>query len=119
MLASRGSPTRRGYAIASLLVAAMRDIADEPDWEEITTVEEFRERVSGRFGVIVIEDTAREQAIFHDRACPFVGEGFFREKVIVGAGSTGRYFWAKNSNIAKRELSARPCQHAGDKFAGR
>jgi len=101
------------------VVAPPRDIADEPDSEEITTLAQFRDRVSGEFGVIVIEDTAREQAIFHDRGCPFVGEEFFVEKVIDGAGQNGRYYWAKNSRIAKSQLAARPCQHAGDKFADR
>lgn len=94
------------------------DIADEPDSEEVTTLAQFRERVAGKFGVIVIEDTARHQAIFHHRACPFVAEEFFVEKVIDGAGQTGRYYWAKNSGIAKNALGARPCQHPGDKFAG-
>ncbi len=49
-----------------------RNIADEPDWEAITTLPLFRERVGGQFGVIVIQDDAGEQPIAHDRACSFL-----------------------------------------------
>lgn len=50
-----------------------RDIADEPDWE-LTTLAQFRERVAGPFGVIVIQDVARDQPLAHHRECSFVRE---------------------------------------------
>jgi hypothetical protein len=94
------------------------DIADEPDWEEITTLPGFRDRQSGRFGVIVIADSAREQPIAHHRACPFVDESSFVEKVIEGDRANGRYYWAKNRRIAIEQLGARRCEHPGDKLSG-
>lgn len=97
-------------------MAPARDIADEPDWEEITTVPQFRERVDGRFGVIVIADDTRSKPIVHDRKCSFVDEDFFVEKVIVGDGDSGKYYWAKNSRIARERLNARNCKHAGDRL---
>lgn len=95
-----------------------RNIADEPDWEAITTLPLFRERVGGQFGVIVIQDDAGEQPIAHDRACSFIREEFFVEKIIDGDGRNGHYYWAKNSRIAVNQLGARRCKHPGDKFAG-
>lgn len=94
-----------------------REITDEPNWEEITTVLQFRGRVHGEFGVIVIQDQDREQSIAHHRECPFIREELFVEKVIDGAGANGRYYWAKNSRIAADLLGARRCQHPGDKLA--
>jgi hypothetical protein len=99
-------------------MAPVRDIADEPDWEEITTPVQFRERVGGRFGVIVIQDVARDQPIAHHRECPFIREELFVEKIIDGAGHNGHYYWAKNSRIAREQLSARNCKHPGDKLVG-
>ena len=95
-----------------------RDIVDEPDVEEITSLEQFRERVRGQFGVIVIHDFARNEQIAHHRDCYFVSEDSFIEKVIDGAGKNGRYFWAKNSRIAAGQLGARRCKHPGDRLAG-
>ena len=95
-----------------------RDIADEPDWEELTALTQVRERVAGPFGVIVIQDVAREQPIAHHRECPFVREELFVEKILDGAGHNGHYYWAKNSRIAAEQLGARRCRHAGDKLAG-
>jgi hypothetical protein len=95
----------------------MRDIADEPDWEEIPTLPQFRERRSGQFGVIVIQDRAGEQPIAQHRDCPFVSDDFFVEKVIDGAARTGRYYWAKNSRIAVEQHGAHRCEHPGDKLA--
>lgn len=94
-----------------------RDIADEPDFEPILTVEQFRARKAGRFGVIVIEDHANAQPVFHHRQCFYVDEDSFKEKVLDNAGLNGRYWWAKNSKIAKAQLQARPCQHQGDPFS--
>jgi hypothetical protein len=96
----------------------MRDIADEPDWEELTTLAQFRERRAGPFGVIVIQDVARDQPIAHHRECPFVREELLVEKIIDGAGHNGHYYWAKNSRIAAEQLGARRCRHVGDKLAG-
>ena len=93
-----------------------RDIRDEPDWEEITTLPQFRERVAGPFGVIVIQDVARDKPIAHHRECPFISEDSFVEKIIDGAGHNGHYYWAKNSGIAIKELGARRCKHPGDKL---
>ncbi|MDQ3631356.1 MAG: hypothetical protein M3417_08855 [Actinomycetota bacterium] len=95
---------------------APRDIADEPDWEPLTTLDQFRERVGGRFGVIVIDDDARGQPIAHHRECPYVSEDSFSEKVIDGDGDNGNYYWAKNSRIAAEQLGARRCKHRGDKL---
>lgn len=95
-----------------------RDIVDEPDFEEITSLEQFREPMRGQFGVIVIHDFARKGQIAHHRDCFFVSEDSFIEKVIDGAGKNGRYFWAKNSRIAVEQLGARRCKHPGDRLAG-
>jgi hypothetical protein len=95
-----------------------RDIADEPDTEEITSLPQFRERVAGTFGVIVIQDVARDQPISHHRECPFIREELFVEKIIDGAAHNGHYYWAKNSRIAADQLGARRCKHPGDKLAG-
>lgn len=97
----------------------MTDIADEPDWEKISTVAQFRKRVGGRFGVIVIKDVARDQPIAHHRECPFITEDRFIEKIIDGKGHNGHYYWAKNSGIAASQLGARACRHPGDKLVGR
>ena len=94
------------------------DIADEPDWREITTLPQFRERAGGQAGVIVIKDAAREQPIVHHRDCPFIHEKFFIEKVVDGAGSNGHYYWATNSRVAIDQLDAVRCKHPGDKLAG-
>ncbi len=94
-----------------------RDIADEPDWEEIVTLHQFRERVSGQYGVIVIQDATRAQPIVHHRACPFVDEEFFVEKVVDSAGRNGRYYWAKNSGIAATQLDAVRCKQPGDELS--
>ena len=74
------------------VVMPPRNIADEPDWEELSTLQQFRERGGGQFGVIVIRDDAREQPVAHDRNCPFVREELFVEKVIDGAAKNGRYY---------------------------
>jgi hypothetical protein len=95
-----------------------RDIADEPDWEEIRALAQFRKFVSGRFGVIVIQDVARDQPIAHHRECPFIREELFVEKILDGEGHNGHDYWAKNSRIAKEQLGARLCRHPGDKLAG-
>lgn len=94
-----------------------RDIADEPDWEELLDLKQFRERVSGRFGVIVMQDVAREQPIAHDKQCPFIREELFVERILDGAGHNGHYYWAKNSRIASEQLGARRCKHPGDRLA--
>jgi hypothetical protein len=100
-------------------VPGERDIADEPDFEAILTVEQFRARKSGRFGVIVIEDYAYPQPVFHDRHCFYVDEDSFKEKVLDNVGRNGRYWWAKNSKIAEQQLNARACGHPGDPFSKR
>jgi hypothetical protein len=69
-----------------------RAIADEPDWEEITTLPQFRERAGGAFGVIVIKDVATDQPIAHHRECPFIREEHFVMKIVDGAGHNGRYY---------------------------
>jgi hypothetical protein len=98
-------------------MAPARAIADEPEWEEITTLSQFRERAGGTLGVIVIKDVATDQPIAHHRTCPFVREEHFLLKVVDGAGHTGRYYWAKNSRIAREHPSARHCKHPGDELA--
>lgn len=95
----------------------LREIADEPDFEEITSLEQFRQRTHGQFGVIVIHDLARKEQIAHHRDCYFVSEDSFVEKIIDGAGRNGRYYWAKNSRIARERLGARRCKHPADKLA--
>lgn len=92
-------------------------IADEPNVEELLSVEDFRRRTKGRFGVIVIDDKARGGPIAHDRECPFVTEDNFVEKVIEMGGRQGRYYWAKNSGIAIAQLGARRCRHPGDRLS--
>jgi hypothetical protein len=99
-------------------MAPAREIADEPDWEEITTLSQFRERAGGAHGVIVIHDITTDQPIAHHRECPFIREEHFVMKVIDGAARSGRYYWAKTSRIAREQLSARPCKHPGDALAG-
>ena len=99
-------------------MAHARAIADEPDWEEITTLPQFRDRVAGASGVIVINDVATDQPIAHHRECPFIREEHFVMKVIDGAARSGRYYWAKTSRIAREQLSARHCKHPGDALAG-
>jgi hypothetical protein len=99
-------------------MAPARDIADEPDWEPITTLSQFRERVAGTFGVIVIQDVATDQPIAHHRECPFIREEHFVMKIVDGRGHGGRYYWAKNSRVAREQLSARHCKHPGDELAG-
>jgi hypothetical protein len=94
-----------------------RDIADEPDWEEITTLSQFRERIGRAVGVIVINDVATDQPIAHDRECPFIREEHFVMKVVDGRGQSGRYYWARNSRVAREQLSARHCRHPGDRLA--
>lgn len=94
-----------------------RDIEDEPDWEAITTLDQFRERMAGRFGVIVIDDVTGTRTV-HDRGCPFVSEENFVEKVLDNAGRNGSYRWVKNSRIAVEQLGARRCRHAGDRLSG-
>ena len=49
------------------------------------TLPQFRERVAGSFGVIVIQDAAGDQPIAHHRECPFIREELFVEKIIDGA----------------------------------
>lgn len=95
-----------------------RGIADEPDWKELTTLAQFRERVGGPFGVIVIQDVAREQPIAHDRECPFVREELSVGEIIDCAAHNGHYYWAKNSRLAAKQVGARRWKHAGDKLAG-
>jgi hypothetical protein len=51
----------------SMLVAVLSALD-----EQISTPGEFRERVAGRLGVIVVEDEARDQPIAHHCACRFV-----------------------------------------------
>jgi hypothetical protein len=99
-------------------MASARAIADAPEWEEITALSQFRERVGGAFGVIVIDDVATDQSIAHHRECPFIREELFVMKVVDGAGRYGHYYWAKNSRIAREQLSARHCKHPGDELAG-
>src|ERR687896_448387 len=99
-------------------MVAEKPIAEEPDFEQLTTHEQFRARAGGRFGVIVIEDKAGDQPIAHDRKCPFIAEERFVEKVITMGGRQGRYYWAKNTRIAIEQLGARRCRHPGDRLAG-
>jgi hypothetical protein len=94
-----------------------RDIAHEPDFEGITTLERFRERVTGRYGVIVIKDDTSSQPVAHHRECFFVDEDSFTEKVLDNAERNGRYWWAKNSRIAAEQLGARRCRHPSDKLS--
>ena len=81
------------------------------------TLERFRHRQNGRYGVIVIDDIARDHPIAHDRDCPFVTEENFVEKILHMGGRSGRYFWAKNSRIAAEQLGAQRCRHPGDRLA--
>jgi hypothetical protein len=96
---------------------ACGNIADEPDYEAILTVEQFRARQNGRFGVIVIEDHANASRSSITVQCHFGDEDSFTGKIIDNAGRNGRYWWAKNSRIAREQLNARPCQHQGDPFS--
>ena len=41
-------------------MAPARAIADEPDWEELTSLSKLCERAGGAFGVIVIHDVATD-----------------------------------------------------------
>ena len=95
-----------------------KPISEEPEFEQLLTVAQFRARMQGRFGVIVIDDKTRDQPIAHDRGCPFISEESFVEKVLDMGGRQGRYFWAKNSRIAAERLGARRCRHPGDRLAG-
>src|SRR4051812_11269535 len=95
-----------------------KPISEEPDFEQLLTVAQFCARTRGRFGVIVIDDKARDQPIAHDRECPFITEDSFVEKVLEMGGRQGRYFWAKNSRVAAEQLGARRCRHPGDRLTG-
>lgn len=70
-------------------------------WEELLTTDDGV-RTAGRGGVVVITDDARDEAIYHTRACPSVTRAEFVEKVVesrdAGRRPNGRYFW-----VAKRE----------------
>jgi hypothetical protein len=90
----------------------------EPDYEELTTLERFRQRASGSLGVIVISDPGRDTPIAHHRECPFVTEDGFVEKVVRMRNRNGRYYWARNSKVAAAQLGARRCRHPADKLAG-
>jgi hypothetical protein len=79
----------------------------DPGLEQLLTAAQFRARTRGRFGVIVIDDKARDQPIAHDRECSFITEDSFVEKVLEMGGRQGRYFWAKNSRVAAEQLGAR------------
>lgn len=89
-------------------------IQDEPDFEELTTLDRFRHRASGRWGVIVIKDGARGEPIFHHRDSPCVSESYFLEKVVDNRGDHGAYWWAKNPKIAEAALGARRCRTNAD-----
>ena len=65
-------------------------ISEQPEFEQLLTVAQFRARMQGRFGVIVIDDKARGQTIAHDRGCPFISEDSFVEKVLEMGGRQGR-----------------------------
>jgi hypothetical protein len=48
---------------------------------------------------------------------PFIREEHFVMKVVDGRGQSGRYYWARNSRVAREQLSARHCRHPGDRLA--
>jgi hypothetical protein len=91
---------------------------DEPEWEEITTLEQFRARIGGPLGVIVIEDVRRDTFVVHHRQCPRAHEEHFRRVVIDGARHEGRYYWSRSSRAALSRGAER-CRHPGDRLGAR
>lgn len=93
-----------------------RGIANEPDWEELTTygaVPRARRRSLRHHRRRAHH---QPQSIAHHRECPFVREELFIEKIIDGASHNGHYYWAKNSShLSNSGLGA---ASAGDNLAG-
>jgi hypothetical protein len=86
-----------------------------PEVVELLTEERFTEYLS-RGGIIVVHDHANRsdsKRVAHlqieRKACSHVDIDDFREKVITNAERNGRYWWARNSAIAERELDAGLC----------
>lgn len=87
--------------------------------EELLTMEQFRDAMRRPHGCIVIsdKDTQEDGPIAHHRESGCLSEDTFELKVVLGGGNQGRYWWAKNSVIAGRELGARRCRHPQDAFS--
>lgn len=82
---------------------------------ELLTEEQFVDYLS-RGGVIVIHDDANRagsKRVAHlqseRKACSHVDVDDFRLKVLAHAQRNGRYWWARNSKVAERDLQAVLC----------
>jgi hypothetical protein len=89
-----------------------------PVWDlakqsQLWTIEEFRERHSGRSGVIVIYDRVRDAPIAHIPQCRFVTESSFEQKMLEMSGKNGRYWWFGRFDEAQSAVGARRCAHCG------
>ena len=88
---------------------------ETPETAELLTEEQFAGYLS-RGGVIVIQDHAnragsKRVAHLHTerKACSHVDGDNFRLKVLANAEANGRYWWARNSKAAERDLQASLC----------
>lgn len=91
---------------------------DAPEVIELRTEQEFV-GYTARGGVIIILDDANRSAakrVAHlqteRKACSHIDIEHFREKVLANAEHNGRYWWARNSKVAERELGAILCSES-------
>ena len=78
------------------------------NWEEIKTLEDFRQIQREEEGYIVITDIANPNRV-HKPSCSFVKEENFEIKVIINRCKNGNYCWANNIGFAKKQWNADPC----------
>jgi hypothetical protein len=95
-----------------------------PEAVELLTEADFLD-YQARGGVIVIHDDANpsgRKRIAHlqqaHKACAHINLDDFREKVLENYQTNGRYWWARNSKIAERQLEASLC-HDSARLLGR
>jgi hypothetical protein len=93
------------------------DIKTAPDTVELTTLEEFDVWMAAPHGCIVIKDSVRGAPTIHHKQCTQFTREHFKEKVVENSEGNGRYWWAKNRQVAAARLEARQCRHPGDPFA--
>jgi hypothetical protein len=91
---------------------------------ELLTEEQFVDHLS-RGGVIVIHDDANRagsKRVAHlqteRKACSHIDVDDFRLKVLAHRQRNGRYWWARNSKVAERELQASLCAQS-ERLLGR